>query len=158
MARAARTAAFTFVEILLATLVVGGMLLAASQAMGAAALSHQARLSGPLTALDLAQEVHAATMLLDRGPGLGRPASNPAEVTALLDLHGAAFRPAVDASLTPIPDAGRFTQEIALQRVLLSDPAVAASAPDRTDALYTLTVTIREDGAVAGTYTWWISP
>ena len=150
---------FTFLELMFATVFLGTMVIAASSALGAAATAKTTRASQPLTAMDLAQEIHAATMLLPRSPGNGTPATAGDDVGILEDLDGAVFNPPLDAGLSDIPGMTRWSQEVDLAPLSLANPSNAAAVgADPSETLYALTVTIKQDGVVQGAYTWWLMP
>ncbi len=159
-----RHAGFTFIELMLATLFLGTMLVAASSAIGSAAVTKEHGRTVPQTALDFAQEIHAASMLLPRAPGAGVAATSGAGVSILEDLDGAVFSPPIDAGRQAFAGSTRWTQRVALERVLVADPSTTAPVPDEEVGeeeapwIYVLIVTMELDGAPQGSYSWWIRP
>ncbi len=133
-------------------------MVAATSAIGSAAVSQTVRASEPLTAMDLAQEIHSAALLLSREIGDGVPATTGAEVRVLDDLDGAIFSPPIDASLENISAMAGWSQAVSLAPMDLNQPSLPAAADAGDAAFLQLTVTIRSGGEFAGTYTWWITP
>jgi len=149
---------FTFIEVLLATLVLGTMLVTATTAMTAAIQTQDEMVSAPVTAWSLAREIHSLALLLPRDVGDGLPAADGASVLLLEDLDGASFAPPIAADKRQLDSAADWAQHVSVQAVDLSNPALLAIDPASTGTLLRLTVTVLEGGSVRGTYVWWMNP
>jgi hypothetical protein len=149
---------FSFVEVLVATVLVGTALVAATAALTGAVKTKDILAGEPTTALGLAREIHGLALLLPRTAGDGVPASVPSEVVVLDDLDGATFSPPIDAGLTVRSSATGWSQAIDIARVDLASPGTLVVDDGGDDALLRLTVTIRQGAEVEGTYTWWLNP
>ncbi|MHC5209537.1 MAG: hypothetical protein ACYTG2_02320 [Planctomycetota bacterium] len=145
-------------EVLIATVLVGTALVAASAAFTGAVKTQDSLAGEPTTALALAREIHGLALLLPRDAGDGVPATLPSEVAVLDDLDGATFSPPVDAGLTVRSEATGWSQAVDIARVDLASPGTLAVDADGDDALLRLTVTVKQGADVAGTYSWWINP
>jgi len=151
-------AGFTFLEVLLATLVVGTMLVTATTALSAAVVTQDALVGEPITAWGLAREIHSLALVLPRTEGDGVPATTGSEVLLLEDLDGAEFSPPIGADTAAVAGTTGWSQEVLIASVNLADPAVLAADPTADDTLLRLTVTVREGAGVRGTYVWWLNP
>lgn len=149
---------FSFVEVLLATLIVGSMLVAAMTSLSSAAQTHSALATSPTTALALANEIHTLALALPRAAGDGSPARAGGEVAVLDDLDGASFTPPIDARKGSLHASTGWSQAVSVDPVALAAPAVTDDALSGSDTLLKLTVTVRQGSAAAGTYSWWINP
>ena len=149
---------FSFVEILVATLVVGSALVAATSAITAAAQSQAALASEPTTALTLANEIHTLAVGLSRAEGDGSPAHTGDEVAVLGDLDGASFSPPIDARKSSLVASTGWSQVVRIDPVALAAPTAVDDGRDSPDTLLKLTVTVRQGASAAGTYSWWINP
>lgn len=151
-------AGFSLLEVMLATLLLGLLMVAATTALGGAASAHQALVATPVESFALAREVHSLACVLPRDAGDGLPAASAAGVARLEDLDGATFSPPISAARASLTHASGWSQEIAIDAVDLADPTAAAPDPDAPGVLLRLTVTVREGSSVRGTYTWWMTP
>lgn len=152
------TAGLSFIEILLATLVAGTMLVAATSALGGSVKAQQVMAGEPITAFGLAREIHSAAQVLSRNVGDGVAATVGSEVLTLDDLDGATFSPPISARLAALPACTGWSQEVHLEYVNLTTPGILAADPVGNAALRRLTVTVRQGAEVAGTYVWWLNP
>ena len=149
---------FSFVEILIATLIVGSALVAAMSSLTAAAQSQSLMATGPTTALTLANEIHTLAVGLSRAEGDGSPAHTGGEVAVLDDLDGASFSPPIDARKSSLAASTGWSQAVRIDPVALATPSAVDDGRDSSDTLLKLTVTVRQGAADAGTYSWWINP
>lgn len=151
-------AGFSLLEVLLATLLLGVLMVAATTALGGAATAHETLVAAPVESFALAREVHSLASVLPRGAGDGLPAASPAAVALLEDLDGATFSPPISAARSSLSHASGWSQAVAIDAVDLADPSAAAPDPAAPGVLLRLTVTVSEGRAVRGTYVWWMSP
>ena len=142
----------------MATLVLGTMLVTATQALGTAAVAHEQLVNAPVTAWSLAREVHSLALVLPRDAGDGLPAADAASVELLEDLDGATFSPPIGADKSQLAFASGWTQLVAVQAVNLANPSVLAADPTAPGTLLRLTVALQQDGELRGTYVWWMNP
>jgi prepilin-type N-terminal cleavage/methylation domain-containing protein len=149
---------FSFIEILVATLIVGSALVAAMGALTSATQSQSALATGPTTALTLANEIHTLALALPRAAGDGTPAHAGGEVAVLDDLDGASFSPPIDARRGSLSSSTGWSQAVRVDPVALAAPTVADDDRSSSDTLLKLTVTVRQGADAAGTYSWWINP
>ena len=149
---------FSFVEILVATLIVGSALVAAMSSLTVAAQSQSALATEPTTALTLANEIHTLAVGLSRAEGDGSPAHTGDEIAVLDDLDGASFSPPIDARRSSLAASTGWSQAVSIDPVALAVPATADAGRDSADTLLKLTVTVRQGASPAGTYSWWINP
>jgi hypothetical protein len=151
-------AGFSFVEVLLATLIVGTLMVAATTALTSSVHTYNVLAGQPFTALTLAREIHAAALTLPRDPGDGVPATDGSEVVVLDDLDGALFSPPIDAQLATLAHVSGWSQDVALERVSLSQPDQPAALSADLSTLWRLDVVIRQGAKEVGRYSWWINP
>jgi hypothetical protein len=151
-------AGFTFIEVLLATLVVGTMLVTATTALSTAVVAQDTLVGEPITAWGLAREIHSLALLLPRTAGDGLPAATGSDVLLLEDLDGADFSPPIGADKASLTGTTGWSQDVLIESVDLADPEVLAADPAADDTLLRLTVTVREGAEVRGTYVWWLNP
>ena len=149
---------FSFVEILVATLIVGSALVAAMSSLTVAAQSQSALATGPTTALTLANEIHTLAVGLPRTEGDGSPAHAGGDVAVLDDLDGATFSPPIDARRGSLTSSTGWSQAVRIDPVALAAPTAADDGRDSADTLLRLTVTVSQGADSAGTYSWWINP
>ncbi len=143
---------------MLATLIAGTMLVAATSALTESVTAAQVMADVPTTAFGLAREIHSAAQVLPRTVGDGVPATTGAEVITLDDLDGASFSPPISARLAAMTSVSAWSQEVHVEHVNLTTPGILASDPTSNAALLRLTVTVREGEEVIGTYIWWLNP
>jgi len=149
---------FTFVEVLLGTLVLGTMLVTATTALTSAAVAQDQLVTAPVTAWSLAREIHNLALLLPHDAGDGQPAANGAAVALLEDLDGASFNPPIAADRRSLTHDSDWTQQIEVESVELADPDLPAADATATGTLLRLTVTVLEGPTVRGSYVWWMNP
>lgn len=128
----------TLVEVMIATLVVGTIIVSSMQSLTLSAAARQALASEPSVALALARNVYEATLLL------------PRDGVSLDDLDGMRASPPVDVDLEPIEELESWSQDIEVAQVPLD-----ADDPSGTQ-INELTVEIRENDVVVGTWSWWL--
>jgi len=155
---------FTFVELLVASVVLGTAFVAATWSMNATLRTkavHEAQ-DGP--ALFLANEIHVLADSLPREPAGLTAATSIADVTALDALVGASFSPPVLSNGTVTSSFDGWSQHVALSVYAISDPEnptaddPAVGIPADGTKLYRLEVLIRENGQDIDTFHWWINP
>jgi hypothetical protein len=151
-------AGFTFIEVLLATLVLGTMLVTATTALSTAVVAQNTLVSQPVTAYGLAREIHSLALLLPRTEGDGVPAATGAQVQLLEDLDGASFTPAIGADAGAAVGGLGWSQDVELEIVDLASPTLLAADASSDSTLLRLTVTVREGAEERGTYVWWLNP
>jgi prepilin-type N-terminal cleavage/methylation domain-containing protein len=149
---------FSLIEVLLATLVVGTVLAAATGAIGGAVSARDTLSGEPVTAFGLAREIHSLALVLPRGAGDGLPAATGADVALLEDLDGARFSPPVSAGRASLSHATGWSQDVTLEAVDLAAPGSLAADAAADDVLLRLTVVVREGANARGTYVWWLNP
>jgi prepilin-type N-terminal cleavage/methylation domain-containing protein len=149
---------FSLIEVLLATLVVGTVLVAATGAIGGAVSARAALSSEPVTAFELAREIHSLALVLPRDAGDGLPAATGADIALLEDLDGARFSPPVSAARAALAHATGWSQEVTLEAVDLAAPGSLAADATADAVLLRLTVVVREGASLRGTYVWWLNP
>jgi len=152
------TTGLTFIEVLLATLIAGTMLVAATSALTGTVQARQIMADRPVTAFSLAREIHSASQVLPRATGDGVPATIGSEVVTLDDLDGATFSPPISSRLAQIAGSIGWSQEVHLEHVDLASPGTLAADATSASTLLRLTVTVRQAAAVVGTYIWWLNP
>ncbi len=152
------TAGFSFIEVLLATLIVGTMIVTATTALSTAVVAQDTLVGEPITAYGLAREIHSLALVLPRTAGDGLPAATGGDVLLLEDLDGANFSPAIGADRATVPGTTGWSQEVLIEAVDLAAPDMLAADPDADGVLLRLTVTVREGAEVRGTYVWWLNP
>ncbi len=149
---------FSFIEVMLATLVVGTVLVAATSSITGSVKAKHILVGEPGIALGLAREIHSVAQVLPRGAGGSTPASVGSDVLVLEDLNGATFSPPLAATLDSLNQSVGWSQAVAIDTVALASPDQLATNTDGSAVLLRLTVTIREGATVVGTYTWWLNP
>lgn len=149
---------FSFIEVMLATMVVGTVLVAATSSITGSVQAKHILVGEPGIALGLAREIHSMAQTLPRGAGDGIPAAVGSEVRELDDLDGATFSPPLAATRTSLTQSAGWSQEVAIDTVTLAAPDRLATDADGRAVLLRLTVTIREGATVVGSYTWWLNP
>ncbi|HEX5010503.1 MAG TPA: hypothetical protein VFY71_08875 [Planctomycetota bacterium] len=149
---------FTFIEVLLGTLVLGTMLVTATTALTSAAVAQDQLVTAPVTAYSLAREIHSLALVLPRDAGDGQPAASGAAVLLLEDLDGASFNPPIAADRRRLTYDEDWTQQVAIEPVELGDPAQPAADATAAGTLLRLTVTVLQGSTERGSYVWWMSP
>jgi len=149
---------FSFIEVLLATLVVGTVLVAATSSITGSVQAKHILVGEPGIALGLAREIHTVAQVLPRDAGDGVAATVGSEVAVLDDLDGATFSPPLAANLASLSQSAGWSQQVAIDTVTLAAPDQLATSADGSAVLLRLTVTVREGASVVGSYTWWLNP
>jgi hypothetical protein len=149
---------FTFIEVLLGTLVLGTMLVTATTALTSAAVAQDELVTAPVTAYGLAREIHSLALVLPRDEGDGHPAVNGAGVELLEDLNGASFNPPIAADRRGLTHDSDWTQQVLIEAVDLADPEQPADVSMPSATLLRLTVTVLEGRTARGSYVWWMNP
>ena len=152
------SAGFTFIEVLLATVILGTMLVAASTSISGTVQAQSIMSGEPVTALGFAREIHSLALVLPHTAGDGTPATTGSEVAVLDDLDGAQFTPPIDAAKQTLTAYVGWSQQVLIESVDLASPDQLAASPGAAGTLLRLTVTVRQGGSVVGTYVWWINP
>ena len=150
------SAGFSLVEVLLAALLLGTVMVAGLTAFTTSVDAQDTLAGDTVTAFGLAREIHTLAETLPRDAGSGSPAARIADVTVLDDLNGARFSPPVDAARRTMPSAAGWTQTVAVEAVRLSAPGTLATDSDGDAVLHRLTVAVDDGQGGGGTYTWWL--
>lgn len=158
------TRGFTLLEVLVAAVVLGTSLVAATWSMNATARTQALHELADGPADDLAREIHELASGLPREPSGQVGAHSAADVLALDSLVGASFSPPILADGSVAEGLDGWSQHVDLEVHALSaldtptDDDPAAGLPPDGDKLYRLVVEIRLDGESAGVFSWWINP
>jgi prepilin-type N-terminal cleavage/methylation domain-containing protein len=155
---------FTLVEVLVAATVLGIALLSGTWTMSTTTSASSVYAADPLTASLVAREIHALAQALPKTPSGSPGVTSGGAVVALDSLIGASFSPPIKADRSADTSLVGWTQQVGLTVYDLSD----LSTPTRDDPtvglssdaskVYKLSVTVLENGSVADTFSWWISP
>lgn len=153
MLRAARRpAGLTLVEVLVASAVLGTVVVAATHSLTMTAAAQHEVQAQPSTAFELARDVFRVAQTLGREAGDGLPAESLDELLLLEDLDGAELSPPIDGLMQERDGLDSWTQRTFVRRVGLADPTTTQADGD----LYELTVVIDEGPDTVGTYRWWL--
>ena len=156
-----REAGLTLVEVLLAAVVFGVVLMASSWALNHAAGTRVAQAREPVGAALLAGHIHTLASTLSREPSGLPPAVDAAGLLALDSLDGAVFSPPLDADLDTLDDLQGWAQQVDIGLVHPATPEVveAWSPPAALGShLILLTVDISHAGTSQGRFRWWLAP
>ncbi len=155
---------FTFVELLVASVVLGTAFVAATWSMNATLRTKAVHDAADGPALFLANEIHVLADSLPREPAGLVAATDVADVGALDALVGASFSPPVLSDGTVTTSFDGWSQHVSLSVHAISDPETptaddpAAGIPADGGKLYRLAVLVRHDGQDIDTFHWWINP
>lgn len=159
-----RARGFTLVEILVATVIVGLAVVAASWAMSSAVTSKAVLAERPYEATLLAREIHELARALPREPSGVVGVTSAAQVLAIDSLVGATFSPPIRADGSLFPGMSGWTQDVSLALYDMDDLTTPTAddprdaVPASADLLYKLRVRVLKDGSEVDTFEWWIAP
>ncbi len=148
----------TFAELMLATIIVGTTIVAATSSLSESAEVYHFFAEGPHEALMLAQEIHEAAIMLPWEAEAGAEANYGEDVVTLWDLDEAEFNPPRSADYEVITSHLPWTQSVAVRTVSMVDPTLEVD-PDtfEGETLTELKVTIFKANLEVGTFPWWVS-
>ena len=148
----------TFLEVILATLVVGTTLVATTTSMSQSTQVYAYFADGPHEALMLAQEIHEAAELLPWEAEPGADASYGPDVVTFWDLDGASFKPPRSANFELVASHLKWTQDVSISFVDLENPnTVVDPATFEGETLVRLEVSIKRLSKVIDTFEWWLT-
>jgi len=147
-----RAAGLSLVEVLVASAVLGTVVVAATHSLTATVTMQDVTQERPTTAFELAREMFRIAQTLEQAPGDGQPATRPDELVLLEDLDGASFSPPLDGRKQEQTGLSDWTQRTFLRRVDLADPTTT----DDEGQLHELTVVVDEGQDTVGSYRWWL--
>lgn len=146
----------TFIELMLAVLIIGTTLVASTTSMQSSASVYHYFADGEHEALMLAQEIHEAALLLPWQAGA--VAKFGEDVYGLYDLDGKTYAPPRSAEYDLIVSNMGWSQTVSVKTVDLANPDVEVDPATFTDpTLVKLSVTIKEGETVVDTLSWWLS-
>jgi type II secretory pathway pseudopilin PulG len=155
----------TLVEVMLAAIVVGTVVVSAGWAVGLAVQSGAALQEESCDAALMAREVFELALLQDTADDGDKPADEAKDVTGLGSLDGASFCPPLDSSGAELPLASPelWRQDCDVQVYDLADLGAPVSedfagAAQGSSTLYRLTVSVSFRGKEQGAWWWWINP
>jgi type II secretory pathway pseudopilin PulG len=155
----------TLIEVLMAAIVVGTVVVSAGWAIGLAVQSGAALAEEDSDAALVAREVLELALLQDTADDGDAPAKDAAGVTGLGSLDGASFCPPLDATGAALPLASPelWRQDCDVQVFGLADLGQPVSedfagAAQDSSTLYRLTVSVSFRGQEQGSWWWWINP
>jgi len=146
---------FSFLEVLLAALLLGTVLVASMNSFSGSIATQHALAGESVTAFGLAREIHTLAEALPRGPA-SEEVTGIADVAVLADLDGASFSPPVDAARRSLGSAAGWSQTVTVDTVDLLAPGVAAADDGSPAQLFRLIVKVDDGAGGGGTYTWWL--
>ena len=155
---------FTLLEVLVASAIVGVAFVSVTNSMSAATTSKAALSGEPFLATQLAKEIHTLSKTLPREPSGDEGAKTAAEVTALDSLIDADFDPPLLADMTQDASLAGWRQRVSLDVFAINDLTTptgedpASLFGSFSPRVFQLSVTIKQNGQDAGTFTWWITP
>lgn len=155
---ARRQAGATFVELMLAVLIISTTVVASTSSMRASAEVYHYFSDGKHEALMLAQEIHEAAKLLPwdaegvEEPGFGT------DVYDLWDLDGKEYSPPRSAEYDLVVSHIGWTQEVEVRVVDMDDPEVEVDpATFDGETLVELRVSVLNGSQVVDEVGWWMS-
>ncbi len=155
-ARAQRGA--SFVELMLAVLVISTTVVASTASMHSSTEVYHYFADGQHEALMLAQEIHEAALLLPWSASPGAPAQFGSDVAKLDDLDNKTYSPPRSAEYEVIVSNIGWSQVVEVNRVDMADPSVEIDPATFTGAYLTeLKVTVKEGEQVMGVHNWWLT-
>lgn len=155
---------FTYVEVLVAAMLIGLALVTASASLDSTVRMKAELDSDPGTAHLLAKEMYELALTLPHDPAGTVAATSAAEVGALDALIGASFTPPLRADLTTYAAYPTWTQQTTLTVFGIDDldtpsgDSAADGIDEHESKLYKLSVTVLDGATEMGTYHWWIQP
>ncbi len=158
-ARARRaTHGATFVELMLAVLIISTTLVASTSSMRTSSEVYHYFADGQHEALMLAQEIHEAAKLLpwESAPG-AEPAFGP-DVYDLWDLDGKVYDPPRSAEYDIVLSHLEWSQEVEVRVVDMDNPEIEVD-PDTFpgETQVEISVTIKMEGVEVDTVGWWLT-
>jgi prepilin-type N-terminal cleavage/methylation domain-containing protein len=159
-----RPAGFTLIEVLITALVIGTAFVAATWSMAATAKTKAAYDQASSPAPFLAQEIFTLADGLPRVPSGTTGVTSGAAVFALDSLEGASFSPPILADGSEASGFDDWQQDVDLSIHSIDDldhPAdldPADGLPPESSFVYRLEVSVRHEGEVVDTFSWWIHP
>jgi prepilin-type N-terminal cleavage/methylation domain-containing protein len=159
-----RLRGFTLVEVLITAFVIGTAFVAATWSMTATARTKAAYDAASSPAGFLAQEIFNLADGLPRTPSGTIGVTSGGAVAALDSLEGASFSPPILSDGTLAPGLAGWRQSVDLSIYSLDnlvtpcnlDPA--DGLPAESSYVYRLEVTIKQDGKLVDTFSWWLRP
>ena len=141
---------------MLATLIIGSTVVAASSSLSQTASVYHFFTDGPHEALMLAQEIHEVAVTLPWEAG-ATPAFG-SDVHSIWDLDGQEYHPPRSASFDVVVSHPLWKQEVAVDFVDLDNPNTVVD-PDAFggETLVRLEVTVFHGDVEVDTFHWWMS-
>ncbi|MHC5209506.1 MAG: type IV pilus modification PilV family protein [Planctomycetota bacterium] len=146
----------TFIELMLAVLVISTTIVASSSSMRSSVEVYHFFADGAHEALLLAQEVHEAALLLPWQPD--DEAQFGPDVHELADLDDMTFSPPRSADYSIVTSHIGWSQVVEVNTVDLMDPTVEVDPetfPGET--LTELKVSVKSGALVVGEFSWWMT-
>jgi hypothetical protein len=154
-----RQSGSTFVELMLAVLVVSTTLVASTASMHGSAQVYHFFADGKHEALMLAQEIHEAAKLLPWQTEPGATVLFGEGVYDLWDLDGKTFDPPRSADYDVIVSHLGWSQEVEVKVVDMNHPEVEVDpATFVGSTLVDLKVTVKNNQEEVDVIDWWLSP
>jgi hypothetical protein len=154
--RAARGA--TFVELMLAVLIISTTLVASTSSMRSSAEVYHYFADGKHEALMLAQEIHEAAKLLPWEAAAGAEPAFGTDVYDLWDLDGKTYDPPRSAEYDVIVSHLGWSQKVEVRVVDMADPEVEVDpATFEGETLTELKVTIFQGELQVDSVGWWLT-
>ncbi len=155
---------FTYVEVLVAAMLIGLALVTASASLDSTVKMKSELDSDPGTAHLLAKEMYELAATLPTAPSGTTAATAADDVAALDSLIGASFTPPLRADLSTYSAYSTWTQQTTLTVYDLADlenpsgDSAADGIDEHESKIYKLSVTVLQGATTEGTYHWWIQP
>jgi hypothetical protein len=148
----------TFVELMLAVVIVSTTLLASTASMQGSAQVYHYFADGKHEALMLAQEIHEAAKLMPWTHAVGAEAVFGDDVYDVWDLDGKTFNPPRSADYDIVVSHIGWSQSCEVRVVDMAHPDVEVDpATFQGQTLTELKVTIKQGSEVVDTPSWWLS-
>ncbi|GJM22557.1 MAG: hypothetical protein DHS20C15_24720 [Planctomycetota bacterium] len=148
----------TFLEVILATIVVGTTLVATTSSMSQSTQVYAFFADGPHEALMLAQEIREAAELLPWDAEPGAEATYGPDAVTLWDLDGASFKPPRSANYELVASHLKWTQDVSISFVDLENPnTVVDPASFEGETLVRLEVSIKRLSKEVDSFQWWLT-
>jgi Tfp pilus assembly protein PilV len=154
----ARQSGATFVELMLAVLIISTTLVASTSSMHGSAEAYHYFADGKHEALMLAQELHEAAMLMpwEAAPG-AQPKFGP-DVYDIYDLDGKSYDPPRSAEYDLVISHIGWSQKVSVKTVDLAHPDEEVNpATFHGETLIKLVVTIMNGDMEVDKLSWWLS-
>jgi hypothetical protein len=159
---APRGTGFALIEVLMATVLVG-FAIASMNAMFISGSARVAYAQDPVTAHQLAREIHTLARRLPRDAADSTLITKAVDATALGTLAGAVFQPPIMADGTEYSSLPGWSQRVTLHLVSLDSPNTETALDPRSKQasdgsfMYQLSVTIHDGSSEVDTFKWWLS-